>query len=528
MLARSEILQFLNTCEIASLYVLNKSHNKSLKADRAIKSSIWRGDLPDEVRAKYWIYQCPLYTVQEDSRKLLRISDPTANTYELIQLRIELGEGLEEIGLNIDTVKNDIAKDIPRTLLVANSKREQEKLFRILLALAYVKPSIGYCQGINFLASVILKVVRNEEVAFWLLLGVIKKWDMENMFVPGVPDLSLREHQMNHYFMILLPDLYSHFRRAGITSSFFITRWFMTLFSTYLPFSTLVKVWDCFFLEGWKVIIKVSIAILKELKPMFLQMDVEEISFVLRDTQKELHLDYKSLLEKGFGIVVSSKELKNIEENFYKDQANLKMQAAEHTHTLTDQEMIMLRWAKSQLSSIDPPTRKDIKEFQKKLEKLDIDLETLHKHHLSVSMELLHVQKEIESLAEKKRNYFRILKDMETKFKQSKSFFKKLVPGKMKKILSSKTGNKLNITEIKQEDIADCQQKLNYIEQELKELYMQQKEKYSIYRDAQTRVEELKEKKQSYSEQLCEFISLQMVKNDSSPRIRHTPHPVSF
>lgn len=103
------------------------------------------------------------------------MTDPSINTYELIQLRIEMCEGFEEIGLNFDVVKNDITKDIPRTYLVSHSKREQEKLFRILLALAYVKPSIGYCQGINFLASVILKVVKNEEVAFWLLLGVIKK-----------------------------------------------------------------------------------------------------------------------------------------------------------------------------------------------------------------------------------------------------------------------------------------------------------------------------------------------------------------
>lgn len=239
---------------------------------------------------------------------------------------------------------------------------------------------------------------------------------------------------------------------------------------------------------------------------MFIKMDVEEISFVLRDTQKELHLNYKDLLEKGSGVIVTSKELKSIEENYYQEQAKIKLAAAEHTHSFSDQEMLVFRWAKSEFDKIDPGIRKDISDFQRKLERLDSDLENLHKHHLTVSMELITVEKEIDALTETKSNYFRILKDMETKFKQSKSFFTKFG----KKILSSKTEN---LNEIKKEDLANYQDKLSHIELELNELYEQRKEKNSIYRDSQTRVEELKEKKQGYSEQLCNFISIYMGKH---------------
>ena len=170
--------------------------------------------------------------------------------YSYIQDCITTNKVLENIGPNVEPTKNDILKDIPRTYVVAGNAKEELQLFRILMAFAYVKPCVGYCQGMNFLAAVLLKTSNTEEIAFWLLLSLMQKWDMENMYVPGVPDLALREYQMNHYMRNLLPDLYSHFRKVGVTNGFFISRWFITLFSTYIELDSLLRIWDCFFLDG--------------------------------------------------------------------------------------------------------------------------------------------------------------------------------------------------------------------------------------------------------------------------------------
>ena len=307
------VLEFLNTQEIAELYLINKQHYQYLKEHKSIKCSIWRGDIPDNIRAKFWIYQCPiyqyfLYRVQQDLCKMLRIEDSFENPYKYIHTSIQLNMLLEESSLDIEFTKNEILKDIPRTHLINNNKKEQAQLLRILLALAYIKPSIGYCQGMNFLGAVLIKVVKSEEIAFLLMLGMMKKWDMENMYVPGVPDLSLREYQMDHYLNTIVPDLYFHFRKVGITNGFFISRWFMTLFSTYLPLPVLMRVWDCFFLDGWKVIIKFSVALLREIKPMIIHMELEEISSYLR--QNANHTNYQYLLSKSKTVQVTKMELK--------------------------------------------------------------------------------------------------------------------------------------------------------------------------------------------------------------------------
>jgi hypothetical protein len=54
----------------------------------------------------------------------------------------------------------------------------------VLIALAYVKPSIGYCQGMSFVAGAFVCVCKDEEQAFWALLAMIRKNDLENMFMP--------------------------------------------------------------------------------------------------------------------------------------------------------------------------------------------------------------------------------------------------------------------------------------------------------------------------------------------------------
>jgi len=61
MLAEEKILKFLYTQEIAKLHLIDKAHYETLVKSKALKKSIWRGDLKSEYRANFWIYQTPLY-----------------------------------------------------------------------------------------------------------------------------------------------------------------------------------------------------------------------------------------------------------------------------------------------------------------------------------------------------------------------------------------------------------------------------------------------------------------------------------
>jgi len=117
-------------------------------------------------------------------------------------------------------------------------------LFNILLSFGYVKPAVGYCQGMNFVAGALLYVINDEETTFWMLLAMVQKFHLENLFVSGVPELHLRTYEFNHYVGSILPEIYAHFRRIGLTNGFLTSKWIITVFSCYLHIDALVYVWD--------------------------------------------------------------------------------------------------------------------------------------------------------------------------------------------------------------------------------------------------------------------------------------------
>ena len=54
-----------------------------------------------------------------------------------------------------------------------SSEEGQAALGRVLLAFSVHKPSIGYCQSMNYIAAMLLIVLEEEEHAFWLLVSLI-------------------------------------------------------------------------------------------------------------------------------------------------------------------------------------------------------------------------------------------------------------------------------------------------------------------------------------------------------------------
>lgn len=413
-----------------------------------------------------------------------------------------------DTAVDLTMVREDVLKDIKRTYVNEDHVMEK-RLFNVLITLAYVKPSIGYCQGLNFIAGALLKVLKSEEDTFWALLSMMKSFDLENMFVPGVPDLQLREYQFNYFIRYYHADLYAHFLREGVTCGIIISKWLLALYSSYLPHTTLEHVWDCFITAGWKAIFKVGLAMLKDTKTMFLHSNLEEISNHQRLSHNRAHQNYKALLSSAASIKIRSKELKKLEEQFYVDQANIKLEAAEQTHCFSDEEIRVLRWAKLKFHTFSISVQKDVHAFQAKITKIEREIEHCQKHFLTASMDLINVKKEIELLNERKNAYIETLLAMETKYHhKSKNFLYRLLSKQNgnRRSHSSTPHNTSTDSEIHQEDISRCRVKLGKIEDELKLLTEQHRDRLVTYCEAKTRVEEMKTKKQSYSGQLAGFL----------------------
>lgn len=50
--------------------------------------------------------------------------------------------------------------------------------------MAYTVPEVGYCQGMNFIASTLIGVLDDEELAFWIFMNLLITRDMKSLFLP--------------------------------------------------------------------------------------------------------------------------------------------------------------------------------------------------------------------------------------------------------------------------------------------------------------------------------------------------------
>merc|ERR1712238_581936 len=57
----------------------------------------------------------------------------------------------------------------------------------------------------------------------------------------------------------------------------FVTEWLVTLYVRTFPFDLVTRVWDCFLVEGWKVIYRVMLSLLQHASKDILGLEFEQI-----------------------------------------------------------------------------------------------------------------------------------------------------------------------------------------------------------------------------------------------------------
>ncbi|XP_011828297.1 PREDICTED: TBC1 domain family member 30 isoform X2 [Mandrillus leucophaeus] len=170
-------------------------------------------------------------------------------------------------------------KDLHRTGCSSYCGQEAEQdrvvLKRVLLAYARWNKTVGYCQGFNILAALILEVMEgNEGDALKIMIYLIDKVLPESYFVNNLRALSVDMAVFRDLLRMKLPELSQHLDTLQRTANkesgggyeppltnVFTMQWFLTLFATCLPNQTVLKIWDSVFFEGSEIILRVSLAI---------------------------------------------------------------------------------------------------------------------------------------------------------------------------------------------------------------------------------------------------------------------------
>ena len=72
-----------------------------------------------------------------------------------------------------------------------------------------------------------------------------------------------------------------------MTTDYFTSKWIMTIFACFLPYSILSPIYDMYLMDGWKSVFRIGISLLKEMEEIMLQMDMVDMSTYFRDNVRK-------------------------------------------------------------------------------------------------------------------------------------------------------------------------------------------------------------------------------------------------
>lgn len=180
--------------------------------------------------------------------------------------------------------------DIPRTFpeMPLFDKEQQQSLLRILHAYANLNPDVGYCQGMNFVAGLLMLVCQHEdfrqtprlekeEETFWMFVCLMEDRRLSGFYKRRFPLLRRFLWAFDELVKVALPDLRDHFQRENVQHAVYLHQWFLTLFINCLPLPMVLVFWDVMVCIGLDTLLPITVSLLRELKDVLLNMQFEDI-----------------------------------------------------------------------------------------------------------------------------------------------------------------------------------------------------------------------------------------------------------
>lgn len=144
---------------------------------------------------------------------------------------------------------SDIVQDVPRTQPMSFKDAQVVCLQRVLQAYAGWNPTIGYCQGMNFMAAVFVGLGFSDVEAFTGLTFLV-----EEICVGFHRDDLSGFHRdsvvLEKLVARFLPSVHEELASIGVPISLLAIDHFMTLGSRNWPLASVVRLWDVIFMEG--------------------------------------------------------------------------------------------------------------------------------------------------------------------------------------------------------------------------------------------------------------------------------------
>ncbi|PNI38150.1 GRTP1 isoform 1 [Pan troglodytes] len=171
-----------------------------------------------------------------------------------------------------DAIRTDLNRTFPDNVKFRKTTDPclQRTLYNVLLAYGHHNQGVGYCQGMNFIAGYLILITNNEEESFWLLDALVGRI-LPDYYSPAMLGLKTDQEVLGELVRVKLPAVGALMERLGVLWTLLVSRWFICLFVDILPVETVLRIWDCLFNEGSKIIFRVALTLIKQHQELILE-----------------------------------------------------------------------------------------------------------------------------------------------------------------------------------------------------------------------------------------------------------------
>ena len=243
--------------------------------------------------------------------------------------KIKYKEILEKVNSDnienkIKLIKDVIVLDVNRTFFSTNQKEKREILKNILYSLAYLYPKVSYCQGMNFICQFLLEATKDEEKAFDIFSAILNKTKYGNLIEDEFSLMKKYFYVFERLIILYLPELATLLKKNNVNPSYYISPWFITLFThSFVENQTklLLRIFDLFILDGWISVIKIGLMLLKHYEKVLMDLNFEELlNFLINDLKEKYDFfnnnNYEKFMELYQDMKIPKGLVSNIENEY--------------------------------------------------------------------------------------------------------------------------------------------------------------------------------------------------------------------
>ncbi|KAG8591662.1 hypothetical protein GDO81_000258 [Engystomops pustulosus] len=286
--------------------MLSTPGRAKIKADmEKIHAAVGQG-VPRHHRGEIWKFLAEQYQLRHQMPSRSPVKD------------VPYKELLKQLTTQQHAILIDLGRTFPtHPYFSAQLGAGQLSLYNILKAYSLLDPEVGYCQGLSFVAGVLL-LHMTEEDAFKLLKFLMYDMGLRKQYRPDMVTLQIQMYQLSRLLHDYHRDLYNHLEEYEIGPSLYAAPWFLTMFASQFPLGFVARVFDMIYLQGSEVIFKVALSLLGSHKPLILQQEnLESIVEFIKNTLPNLGLvQMEKTINQVFEMDIS-KQLQDYEVEYH-------------------------------------------------------------------------------------------------------------------------------------------------------------------------------------------------------------------